>query len=1198
MDSSLQVIVTDTTPARLQKATIGIQGMTCASCVKAIEDSLKLLPSVQPGSVAVNLLLGSATLMASPELCPVELLTETVDNAGYDVTACSYAEDFSQFTTAAKKTTAVAGSGKVAGSSVLHRVSLNISGMFCGSCSSKVENLLKSLDGVNPTSVNVSFSTGHAQFEYWIQSSSSSSSTTTSSTTTTLTPGAIADKIRELGFEADHIKTEKIVDDDQKTVLSTMEEPGSGEGAPALTTTRLDISGMTCASCVSAIESSLMGLEGIYQVQVNLLAKSGVFIHDPTIIGVRDLMSAVEDTGFDVSLAPDDALLNKNALQEKIKREELLLRRRLLLSLVFAVPMFIVSMVFMMMLPKTNPIRVGLMKEVTPGLRVQDVVLFVLATPVQFWLAQPFYRKAYRALRYTRTANMETLVALGTSVAYFASLGSIIANMVSQKKPASAHDGMGMGGGEKQESMTNAGIDFFETAVFLITFINLGKWLEAMAKGKTAETITKLMDLQPETATLVKADETLEEIPASLIQVGDILMVNAGSRIPCDGLLWKGNTMVDEAMITGESLPVQKTERKSKVISASINLSAVIQVKATRVGKDTTLSRIIQLVQDAQASPKAPIEALGDKISGVFVPVVILLALLTFAGWVIAGRVGAIPDGWIPEGESYWVYATLYAVAVLVIACPCALGLASPAAVMVGTGVAAKHGILVKGGGFALEMAKRLDVVVFDKTGTLTTGKPKMTDSWTLPTVAEDDTRMILQMLGKVESGSNHPVALAVAKGAADLLYKANPSSLASKVNLPEEDEDEEESEARVLQKQFNHVKIAHMREVAGRGLSATVTLGDTLHLKGYGHFRALNVLVGNEKWMEENGASYPNSVARKDREAELGLWQSQGKSVVLCAVHPAVNNSSPSGSSSSSGRVSIDAASSIQSEKTTCKCELCECIDCNCTTPTHHGKTLAPIIVAQVAVADTARPEAAEVIAGLAAQGIETWMLTGDHPITAQAIAQQLGITRVMAGVLPEDKANKVKQLQQAGRRASSSSASARWRKIIGGGGRKPTSSVELGSVSTSTSTPPQDATTQFRAMRPAIVAMVGDGINDSPALAQANLGISVGSATDIAIEAASIVLLRDTLTDLLVMRDLARTVVRRIQINFCWAFMYNAVMIPIAAGVLVAWNRSAVIGPTWAGLAMAASSVSVVLSSLRLRSYHYRAPKSSTRQ
>lgn len=255
MDSSLQVIVTDTTPARLQKATIGIQGMTCASCVKAIEDSLKLLPSVQPGSVAVNLLLGSATLMASPELCPVELLTETVDNAGYDVTACSYAEDFSQFTTAAKKTTAVAGSGKVAGSSVLHRVSLNISGMFCGSCSSKVENLLKSLDGVNPTSVNVSFSTGHAQFEYWIQSSSSSSSsTTTNSTTTTLTPGAIADKIRELGFEADHIKTEKIVDDDQKTVLSTMEKPGSGEGAPALTTTRLDISGMTCASCVSAIE--------------------------------------------------------------------------------------------------------------------------------------------------------------------------------------------------------------------------------------------------------------------------------------------------------------------------------------------------------------------------------------------------------------------------------------------------------------------------------------------------------------------------------------------------------------------------------------------------------------------------------------------------------------------------------------------------------------------------------------------------------------------------------------------------------------------------------------------------------------------------------------------------------------------------------------------------------------------------------
>lgn len=933
-----------------------------------------------------------------------------------------------------------------------------------------------------------------------------------------------------------------------------------------------------------------MGLDGIYQVQVNLLAKSGVFIHDPTIIGVRDLMSAVEDTGFDVSLAPDDAVTNKNALQEKIKKEERLLRRRLLLSLLFAVPMFIISMVFMMMLPSSHPIRIWLSQEVTPGLRIQDIILFVLATPVQFWLALPFYKKAYRALRYTRTANMETLVALGTSVAYFASCGSIIANMVSQKKPASVHDSMaGMGGSEESDSMTNAGIDFFETAVFLITFINLGKWLEAMAKGKTAETITKLMDLQPETATLVKADETQEEIPASLIQVGDILMVNAGSRIPCDGLLWKGNTMVDEAMITGESLPVQKTERKSKVISASINLTAVIQVKATRVGKDTTLSRIIQLVQDAQASPKAPIEALGDKISGVFVPVVIVLALLTFAGWAIAGHVGAIPDGWIPEGESYWVYATLYAVAVLVIACPCALGLASPAAVMVGTGVAAKHGILVKGGGFALEMAKRLDVVVFDKTGTLTTGKPKMTDSWTLPVSAEDDTKMILQMLGKVESGSNHPVALAVAKGAADLLYKNGSSSFpAAKIEEVLEDyEDDEESEAHVLQKQFNHVKIAHMREVAGRGLSATVTLGDILNLDGYGHFRALNVLVGNEKWMEENGASYPSSIARKDREAELGLWQSQGKSVVLCAVHPAVNNSSPS-SPSGSGRVSIEAAS-IQSERT-CKCELCECIDCNCTAPVHHGKTLAPIIVAQVAVADTARPEAAEVVAGLEAMGIETWMLTGDHPITAKAIAQQLGITKVMAGVLPEDKANKVKQLQQAGR-ASSSSASARWHKIFGSKGQQAPSSVELGSIDGTSSTH-QD----FRPMRSAIVAMVGDGINDSPALAQANLGISVGSATDIAIEAASIVLLRDTLTDLLVLRDLARTIVRRIQINFLWAFMYNAVMIPIAAGVLVAWNRSAVIGPTWAGLAMAASSVSVVLSSLRLRSYHYRAPKVSS--
>ncbi|KAF9204672.1 ATPase Cu transporting protein 7B [Haplosporangium sp. Z 27] len=1141
IDQSDMLVVAEHSSAALSKASISIQGMTCASCVKAIETALLTLPSVQQSSVAVNLLLGSATLMASPDLCPLSLITETIENAGYDVTSCKYVESLSSTLKSTPNNRST---------HALFRASLSISGMFCGSCSSKVESLFKSLQGVVPTSVNVSLATGYAQFDYQTRRDLPSSVMTTSS---------IADKIRELGFETDHIKIKKLSDDDDTLYNSSTDDSSH----IALTTTRLDISGMTCASCVSAIESTLSSLQGIHQVQVNLLAKSGVIVHDPTLIGVRDLITAVEDTGFDVALAADDALTNRNALQEKIKREELLLRRRLLLSLVFAVPMFIVSMVMMMMLPKSNAVRAGLMKDVIPGLRIQDIVMFILATPVQFWLAKPFYLKAYRAIRYTRTANMETLVALGTSVAYFASLGSIIAAMVRERNQVGQMEGM---------DRSSAGVDFFETSVFLVTFINLGKWLEAMAKGKTAETITKLMDLQPETATLVKPDETLEEIPASLIQVGDILLVNAGGRIPCDGLLWKGNTTVDEAMITGESLPVQKTERKSKVISASINLTSVIQVKATKVGKDTTLSRIIQLVQDAQASPKAPIEALGDKISGVFVPVVIFLALLTFTGWVIAGRFGAFPVSWIPNDEGYWVYAILYAVAVLVIACPCALGLASPAAVMVGTGVAAKHGILIKGGGFALEMAKQLDIVVFDKTGTLTTGKPKMTDSWILPFADKSNTDMILQILGKVEAGSSHPVALAVAKGVAEKLYGYQTLTAESQSDHDDEDEDE----PLILQKQFNHVKIAHMREVAGRGLTATLTLSDNLSLEGYGHFRALNVLVGNEKWMQENGAHYPVQA----NKAELARWQSEGKSVVLCAISPAISNSSVS--ESQDARVSIDAAST--STGGTCKCELCECIDCNCSTG--NGASHVPLIISQVAVADTARPEAAEVIAGLEAQGVETWMLTGDHPTTAKAIARQLGITKVIAGVLPEDKAAKVKQLQQAGRPKYNSERSKLFAK------QKPhQSSVELSTISQKS----KREDDSYRQMRPAIVAMVGDGINDSPALAQSNLGISVGSATDIAIEAASIVLLRDTLTDLLVMRDLAKTVVRRIQINFLWAFMYNAVMIPIAAGVLVPWNRSAVIGPSWAGLAMAASSVSVVLSSLRLRSYHYRAPKSS---
>ncbi|KAF9426956.1 serine/threonine protein kinase Ran1 [Podila epigama] len=1179
-------VVTENIPARLSKATATISGMTCASCVNAIERALTTLPSVQPGSVSVNLLLGSASLLASPELCSQELITETIENAGYDVTNVQYNDLFSTATN-----TSQSHDKSTSNHLALFKASLTISGMFCSSCSSKVETLLRSLPRVIDSTVKVNLATGNAEFKYRSEIGTDPKTNLEPTTSASMNSSSIADKIRELGFEADHIKIEKVNEDDAQSVMTTLDPASSN-----VTTTRLDISGMTCASCVSAIESTLMSLQGIHQVQVNLLAKSGIIVHDPTVIGVRDLISAVEDTGFDVSLAADDAATSRNALQEKIKREELLLRRRLLLSLVFAVPMFIVSMVIMMMLPKTNPARIWLMKQVAPGLRIQDIVMFLLATPVQFWLALPFYKKAYRALRYTRTANMETLIALGTSVAYFASLGSIITAMVKKDAHHSMDDGMSMG-------MSATGVDFFETAVFLVTFINLGKWLEAMAKGKTAETITKLMDLQPEAATLVQADETLEEIPAALIQVGDILLVNAGGRIPCDGLLWKGNTTVDEAMITGESLPVQKTERKSKVISATINLTSVIQIKATKVGKDTTLSRIIQLVQDAQASPKAPIEALGDKISGVFVPMVILLALITFAGWAIGGAAGAIPAGWIPEGESYWIYSILYAVAVLVIACPCALGLASPAAVMVGTGVAAKHGILVKGGGFALEMAKRLDIVVFDKTGTLTTGKPKMTDTWVLPAVDETSTDLIHQVLGKVEAGSSHPVAHAVAKGMANVLYgnlMEDEEEAVEEQGQNEQGEGQEEAAFKVLQKHFQHVKIAHTREVAGRGLSATLMLADKLTVPGYGHFRALNVLVGNEKWMQENGAHYPVQVSSSERQEELSRWQTEGKSVVLLAISPAMSKNMADNSSvntvndTNQNVVSISAAASTSvssistsESSTTCKCELCTCIDCNCTTKL--GSSFKPLIVAQVSVADTARPEAAEVIAGLEAQGVETWMLTGDHPTTAQAIARQLGITNVIAGVLPEDKAAKVKQLQQAGRPMSTFSWSGFLRRRKNGVDSKSTKNDRIEMVASETKMSGQES---FRQMRPAIVAMVGDGINDSPALAQSNLGISVGSATDIAMEAASIVLLRDTLTDLLVMRDLAKTVVRRIQINFGWAFMYNVVMIPIAAGVLVAWNRSAVIGPSWAGLAMAASSVSVVLSSLRLRSYRYKAP------
>lgn len=510
--------------------------------------------------------------------------------------------------------------------------------------------------------------------------------------------------------------------------------------------------------------------------------------------------------------------------------------------------------------------------------------------------------------------------------------------------------------------------------------------------------------------------------------VGDILKVNAGARIPCDGKLWRGTTSTDESMITGESVPVSKKEGDD-VITATINLSSPIYIRAIRVGSDTTLSRIIQLVQDAQASPKAPIEYVADRISSVFVPVVIVLALITFIIWEVATIYDMYPDEWVPMGGDKTTFSVMLGVSVLVIACPCGLGLASPTgklqqqginnehassnfpsillAVMVGTGIAARHGVLVKGGGYALEMASRITTIAFDKTGTLTQGKPVVTDSWTAPTPGASSEgssndneaereRAVWKLLGRVTSASNHPLSKAIAKHAKHV------------ISPYEQDDEEDEDGQQTNDEAFAGVTLKNAKEVAGRGVLATLALSSQVAVQFWpphhrsqaesSQERLVNVFLGNQEWMNENRARYANKRQAQQCQDLLETWQNGGKSIVLLAMAPVGGGDE---------RKHADGCN-----------DECSCVVCRCSSGSICCSASRTMIVGQVAVADIVRPEAKGVVAQLRKQGIEVWMITGDNERTGRVIAEQLSIDKdcVLAGVKPEQKADKIRNLQQRG--------------------------------------------------------------------------------------------------------------------------------------------------------------------------------------
>ncbi len=736
----------------------------------------------------------------------------------------------------------------------------------------------------------------------------------------------------------------------------------------------IPISGMHCAACAKAVERAVKRLDGIREVSVNLVNEKARVVYDSSLVRISQIKEAISKAGY----VPLDIETEEQADAEKEQRQKEIrnLKIKLIVASIFTIPLLYIAMGHMTGLPLPE----FLMPEMHPvnfGLAQLILTLPVIAAGYRF------YTIGYSRLL-KREPNMDSLIAIGTSAAFAYSLFSIFQIM-------KGNDGYAMN-------------LYFETSGVIITLILVGRYMESVAKGKTSEAIKKLMGLAPKTATIIKDGKEIS-IPIEEVEVGDIIIVKPGEKIPVDGEVVEGISSVDESMLTGESIPVEKFPG-SKITGATLNKNGTIRFRATKVGKDTVLAQIIKLVEDAQ-STKAPIAKLADIISGYFVPIVMAIAVVAGLAWYISGKPAA--------------FALTIFISVLVIACPCALGLATPTAIMVGTGKGAEYGVLIKSGE-ALETAHKIQTVVFDKTGTITEGRPKVTDIILTGLVTEEE---LLVLSASAEKGSEHPLGEAI-------------------VNAAKE-------RGLVL------LDTERFQAIPGEGIEAVL--------------QGRKMLLGNKKLMEERNIEIT-------LEKESDRLAGEGKTPMYISIED----------------------------------------------------RLAGII----AVADVLKPGSGKAIKLLHGMGIEVAMITGDNKRTAEAIAAQVGIDRVMAEVLPRDKAEQVRKLQEEGKK----------------------------------------------------VAMVGDGINDAPALAQADIGIAIGSGTDVAMESADIVLMRSDLLDVVTAINLSRQTLKNIKQNLFWAFAYNTAGIPIAAGLLYLFGGP-LLNPMIAAGAMAFSSVSVVTNALRLRRF-----------
>ncbi|XP_021371142.1 copper-transporting ATPase 1-like isoform X2 [Mizuhopecten yessoensis] len=1047
--------------------TLNIRGMTCNSCVKTIEDTLGKNSGVK--MIKVSLAEQTGEVEYYPNRITPQMLCDVIEDMGFDAFLPGSSRDPSQIPEVTVTKSAASEGHKdlqecvtVGRSSVHYRRGqteedgeydkcfLRVTGMTCASCVNSIEKNLGKMEGIKLVLVALMAQKAEVKYD-----------------PAYILPSQIANAISNLGFHA--------------TVLEN-EMPGQG-------IVELLINGMTCSSCVHLIESSLMKKPGLITASVALATCKGRFEYDPEVTGARQIIDIIRELGFEADLYTDD---DKSASRYDHRHEIKRWRTSFFWSLIFGVPSMVIMMYFMFAKPTpdvhsdmgnltdnmtTTPLPQHSMEDnhimLTAGLSLDNLLMFILATPVQFFGGRIFYIQAFKALKHG-AANMDVLVVLATTISYLYSISVVVAAMILQ---------------EEVSPMT-----FFETTPMLMVFISLGRWLEHVAKGKTSEALAKLMSLQAVEACLVEVDKegnlfNEKTISVDLVQRGDILKVLPGEKIPVDGKVLEGSSTCDESLITGESMPVIKTAGSS-VIGGAINQNGMLLVTATHVGSDTTLSQIVRLVEEAQTS-KAPIQQLADTIAGYFVPVVCSLSILTLISWVIVGYTNIYlvdpyfeENGPVSVNEAVFQKAFQYAITVLSIACPCALGLATPTAVMVGTGVGATNGILIKGGE-PLEMAHKIKCVVFDKTGTVTHGVARVAR---VSMFVGEEVCSFLKMLvitGTAEASSEHPIASAIVKYTKETMsveslgkttdFQAVPGcglkclvshveSLLTHVDLVAVNNKKNQTGSlrvktdNVMFKGDDNNSI-HIEDVEVESLGAAAS-------------RQYNVLIGNREWMNRNGLQVTPAM-----DLTMSEHEEKGHTAVLCAIDG--------------------------------------------------------VLVSMVAVADTVKSEAHLAVNTLKRMGLQVFLLTGDNQKTAKAIAKQVGIHKVFAEVLPSHKVKKIKQLQAQGHK----------------------------------------------------VAMVGDGVNDSPALAQADVGIAIGTGTDVAVEAADIVLIQNDLMDVTAAIKLSKMTVRRIRINFVAASIYNIIGIPIAAGIFMPVGVS--LKPWMASAAMAMSSVSVVMSSLFIKTF-----------